>query len=97
MLISDIARLELDSPGTLIEQGSQIEIYVTAVDNHGNEFDLDQYEFMEFYIEIESTGLSRGRGLIASPVAEDNRKFIVKGYEPGNYQVTAYTHKFRPP
>ena len=35
MLISDISKLELDVPGTLIEQGSSMEINVTAFDTYG--------------------------------------------------------------
>lgn len=55
LLISDIHRLELDSPGTLIEVGSQMDINVTAFDYYGNEFDMDQYPYMKFHIEIEVT------------------------------------------
>jgi hypothetical protein len=43
LLISDINKLELDSEGTLIEQGSQMELNVTAFDIYGNLFDEDQY------------------------------------------------------
>jgi hypothetical protein len=46
LLISDIARLELDVPGTLIEQGSSMEINVTAFDIYGQEFNYDQYRLM---------------------------------------------------
>jgi hypothetical protein len=35
LIISDISRLELDTPGTLIEQGSSMEINVTAFDSFG--------------------------------------------------------------
>ena len=35
LLISDISRLELDVPGTLIEQGSSMEMNVTAFDTYG--------------------------------------------------------------
>ena len=35
MLISDIANIELDAPGTLIESGSQMEINVTAFNSYG--------------------------------------------------------------
>lgn len=65
LLISDIARLELDSPGSLIEQGSQMDLNISAFDNHGFEFDLDQYEFMDFNIEIERTGMDKVKGLVA--------------------------------
>lgn len=43
LLISDIAKLEVDSFGTLIEQHSKMELNITAYDNHGDEFDEDQY------------------------------------------------------
>lgn len=41
LLISDIHYLELDSPGTLIEQGSQMELNVTAFDLYHRQFDED--------------------------------------------------------
>ena len=53
LLISDINRLELDVPGTLIEQGSSMEMNVTAFDTYGQMFDDDQYRLMKFTIEIE--------------------------------------------
>jgi hypothetical protein len=41
---------------------------------------------MEFFIEIEMTGgLQRKGGLLAEPVPEDNRKFLIKGVDPGTY------------
>lgn len=64
LLVSDIFRLELDSPGTLIEEGSQMELNVTAFDIYNQPFDEDQYRYMKFHIEIESLQ-SRGRGLAA--------------------------------
>ena len=64
MLISDIMRLELDAPGTLIEQGSSMELNITAIDNYYRPFDDDQYKYMKFHIEIEITQ-QRERGLIA--------------------------------
>jgi hypothetical protein len=47
LLISDISKLELDKNGFLIEQGSSLNMLVTAFDSHGNEFDKDQYTHME--------------------------------------------------
>jgi len=41
LLISDISRLELDKNGFLVEQGSSLNMTVTAFDSHGNDFDLD--------------------------------------------------------
>ena len=53
LLVADINRLEIDSPGTLIEQGSQMELLVTAFDTYNAPFDEDQYLLMKFTIEIE--------------------------------------------
>ncbi len=86
ILVSDIARLELDAPGSLIESGSTMELYVSAFDNHGVEFDADQYKFMDFNVEIEMTaGHKTKGGLITVPSASDNRMFVAHGVEPGNY------------
>ena len=41
VLISDIARLTLDSPRTLIEKGDQVPLTVTAYDNRLDEFEDD--------------------------------------------------------
>jgi hypothetical protein len=78
MLISDIYRLELDAPGTLIEQGSSMEMSVTAIDLYNRPFDDDQYPFMKFHIEIEITQ-QRERGLIAAQSPLNNRLFEAKG------------------
>ena len=53
LLISDIAKIELDAPGSLIEQGSQMELNVTAFDIYGYQFDSDQYQLRNLNIEIE--------------------------------------------
>lgn len=58
-LISEIDRLSLNTPQSLIEQGDSITITVSAFDSVGVEFDPDQYLFMSFGIETETTGLSR--------------------------------------
>lgn len=94
LLISDIARLETETPGTLIESGSQMEINVTAFDSQGNHFDDDQYKLMTFNIEIEITQL-REKGLTTEIDPQNNRRFIAKGNEPGNYQVTAFAFKYQ--
>lgn len=47
LLISDISRLELDKNGFLVEQGSSLNMTVTAYDNHVKEFDKDQYLYMD--------------------------------------------------
>lgn len=93
--MSDIFRLELDSPGTLIEEGSQMELNVTAFDIYNQLFDDDQYRFMKFHIEIESLQ-SRGRGLAAESDQFNNRRFVAHGHEPGIYQITAVSLKHRP-
>ena len=41
MLVSDIYRLDLDAPGTLIEQGSSMDMNVTAIDLYNRPFDED--------------------------------------------------------
>lgn len=94
LLISDVAKLEVDSPGTLIEEGSQMELNITAIDCYNNPFDDDQYQYMLFTIEIESTQ-HRERGLFTEADPSNNRRFIAKGYESGNYQVTAISLKQR--
>lgn len=95
LLISDIKSLELDAPGTLIEQGSQMPLNVTAYDIYGNPFDFDQYEHMKFNIEIELTQ-QREKGLQTEADPNNRRKFIAKGFEPGNYQTAAFTFKYSP-
>jgi hypothetical protein len=44
LLISSVARLNLDTQGFLIEKGSSTNMTVTALDSHGIEFDEDQYQ-----------------------------------------------------
>ena len=41
ILISDIERIFLWSPHTLIEQGNSMNLSVTAIDSENNEFELD--------------------------------------------------------
>ena len=53
--VSDVAKLELDTQGYLIEQGSSRNMSVSAYDFYGYEFDEDQYEKMAFELEIETT------------------------------------------
>jgi hypothetical protein len=94
ILITDIMRLTLWSPRTLIEQGDQMELLVSAFDQFGAEFDDDQYQLMTFDIETEMTGLLRTQGLQTVPIRGDNRKFIAHGGEQGIYQSTAYVLRF---
>lgn len=63
---------------------------VTAFDDFGVEFDIDQYEKMNFALEIEMTGIYSTRGLQAKKIPNSLQNFTVKGIEPGNYVVTAY-------
>ena len=93
MLISDVAQLQLDTQGYLVEQGSTMNLTVTAFDMLGKEFDADQYALMDFALEIEMTGLHRSKGLLAHKVRGMQRLFTVTGVEPGNYVVTAYIEK----
>lgn len=78
LLVSDISKLILDAPGTLIEQGSSMNMTVTSFDSYGNEFDKDQYEHMQFNIEIEITQ-PRAKGLTAETNPLNNREFVAKG------------------
>lgn len=57
LLISEIHRLKLQANATLMEQGSQIVMNLTAFDKRMEEFDPEQYELMVFDIEIEKTGV----------------------------------------
>jgi hypothetical protein len=59
ILISDISKLALWSPRTLIEEGDSMELTVSAFDSFGVEFDPDQYALMTFDIETEMTGVKR--------------------------------------
>lgn len=73
-----------------------MEMNVTAIDMYGNSFDQDQYTHMKFNIEIEITQ-QRERGLSTEADPTNNRRFIAKGYEPGNYQTSAFAYKFKDP
>ena len=59
ILISDINRLTLWAPRTLIEQGDRLELTVSAYDSLFEEFEKDQYALMNFNIEAEMTGVIR--------------------------------------
>lgn len=85
LLLSDIHRLEIDTPGSLIESGSTMDLMVTAFDYYGNEFDEDQYKNMEFQLEIENTGVKRLRELSIEADQLNNRRFVAKGNDPGTY------------
>ena len=87
VLISDIARLTLDAPRTLIEVGGDVDLTVTAYDNKDKEFEDDQYALMTFDIVTEMTGLLRTRGgLQTEPIkAQHPRMFLADGKEAGIY------------
>lgn len=68
---------------------------VTAIDSNDNEFDADQYVDMKFYIETEMTAMNKGLGLKTEPTRM-NTEFVAVGKEPGIYQLTAFTSRFRP-
>lgn len=70
-----------------------MELNVTAYDNHGIEFDDDQYKFMKFDMDIESIGVKRARELSTHEDQNNNRIFIAHGNEPGTYQINAFTYK----
>jgi hypothetical protein len=96
ILVSDIHRLTLWAPRTLIEQNDKLNLTVSAFDSHLNEFDADQYKLMNFGIESEATGVIKQRGLTTDQTITSNRLFEATGVEPGIYQVvaTALRHNF---
>ena len=98
VLISDIARLTLASPRTLIEKGDGVPLTVSAYDNFLVEFDDDQYALMRFDIEAETTGLRRTRdgvGLQTKPIpTQKPREFWAHGKEAGIYQTQAYARRW---
>ena len=51
LTFSDIERVTIDASRTLIEEGDEEELTVTAYDLNGNEFEEDQYQFMHFDVE----------------------------------------------
>lgn len=63
ILISDIDKIFIWSPHTLIEQGNSMKLSVTAIDSENNEFELDQYTDMKFEIETEMTAMNKELGL----------------------------------
>ena len=68
---------------------------VTAYDSNDNEFDLDQYEHMDFKLEIEKTAIHTSKGLVPEKIRAQHRMFKITGEESGMYVVTAYIEKFR--
>ena len=85
LVISDIHKLELDMDSTLMEEGSSMDMQVTAFDIWGKEFDEDQYPYLEFFLEIEMTGLKTSKGMTSKQQSNNTRKFIATGHEPGTY------------
>lgn len=93
ILVSDIDKLYLWSPRSLIEQGDEMNLIVSALDSQGNDFDEDQYTNMRFSIETEMTGvISRKHGL-KTETTSLNTEFKAHGKEPGIYQLTAFTRR----
>jgi hypothetical protein len=66
IVISEIDRLTMWAPQTLLEEGDSIELTISAFDALGVEFDADQYKFMKFNIEAELTGVPQKNGLLIS-------------------------------
>ena len=95
ILISDIEKIFLWSPHTLIEQGNSMSLSVTAIDSENNEFELDQYTDMKFEIETEMTTLNKEIGL-KTEATKLNTEFVALGNEPGIYQLTAFSNRFKP-
>lgn len=94
LLISDIQRLELDKNGFLVEQGSSLNMTVTAFDNHGNEFDQDQYPHMDLTMEYKPYGVQTKKdGLKSKTLDNDKRVFLVTGVEPGYHNVWVSAEK----
>lgn len=88
LLISDIQRLELDKNGFLVEQGSSLNMTVTAFDSHGNEFDKDQYSKMDLQMDYKPYGVQTKKdGLSSHTVDSSRRTFLVTGVEAGYHNV----------
>ena len=68
---------------------------VTAIDSDNNEFELDQYTDMKFEIETEMTTLNKEIGL-KTEATQVNTDFTAMGNEPGIYQLTAFSNRFKP-
>lgn len=84
VLVSDIEKLYLWAPSTLMEQGDELTLVVNAFDSQGNNFDEDQYINMLFGIETEMTGVIRKHGL-KTVSTSSNIEFRALGIEPGIY------------
>jgi len=93
ILVSDIDKLSLWSPRSLMEQGDNMDLIVSAFDSQGNDFDLDQYEDMRFSIETEMTGVTSRMHGLKTESTDLNTKFNALGNEPGIYQLTAFTRR----
>lgn len=96
VLISDIDKLILWSPRSLMEQGDHMNLIVSAYDSQGDDFDLDQYEDMEFSIETEMTGVLEREFGLKTESTGINTEFNAIGAEPGIYQLTAHTRRALP-
>ena len=67
---------------------------VTAFDNHGNEFDQDQYSHMDLTMEYKPYGVQTKKdGLKSKTLDNDKRVFFVTGVEPGYHNVWVSAQK----
>ena len=80
LLISDIWKLTLDTQGYLLEKGSSMNMSVKAFDNHGKEFEEDQYKKMKFEIQhVVTSAHKEGQGLQGKQLPGNPRSFTVTG------------------
>lgn len=91
MLVSEISKLVLWSPQSLMEQGDSVNLKVSAYDSQGEDFDADQYIDMKFSIETEMTGVIEREHGFKTEGTSLNTEFKARGIEPGIYQLTAHT------
>lgn len=85
VLISDIDRLSLWSPRSLMEQDDEMTLIVSAFDTFGNEFDDDQYQNMQFSIETEMTGVIEREFGLRTESTDLNTHFNAFSVQPGIY------------
>lgn len=93
LFISEISRIEWDSLDVLIEKGSQTLMKVTAYDERGLAFGLEEYRYMGLELEIESNkrileGLTYQ---VLGAYGDDSRTFRLAGVSSDTYNVLAST------
>jgi hypothetical protein len=84
---------KVDSPRTLVEQDSELNIHVHAYDMYGVEFDEDQYVKMHFEIEIENSGIKTSNGLVPYAHPGETTLFSLEGKQPDHYIVTSFAKR----